>query len=202
MFNPIIPYILGPRHFEKLYQKRKDPWHYQTNPFETEKYERTLATLPEGVKKILEVGASEGVFTEMLLKKGLQVTGVDVSLTAIERARERLARYEDQIVLLAADITKNDVEGTFDLVLAAEVLYYLGGRDRLLHLRDTFREALREDGYLLLVHFYPNGKIIHDLFQEDGAFTLVSERIFPHPERDYLITLLLKTPGSRAGDQP
>ncbi len=201
MFNPIIPHILGPRHFEKLYRKRKDPWNYQANPFETEKYERTLAALPHGVKQILEVGASEGVFTEMLLKRGLQVTGVDVSLTAIERAKKRLAGYGDQIALLAADITKDEVVGTYDLVLAAEVLYYLGGRDRLIKLRDKFREALRDEGYLLLVHFYPNGKLIHDLFQEEDAFRVVSEHVYPHPERDYLITLLRKLPSSRVSDQ-
>ncbi|MBC7216932.1 MAG: class I SAM-dependent methyltransferase [Candidatus Caldatribacterium sp.] len=189
---PFLPWFFSEAHFEGLYRKREDPWNYTQSPYEKEKYQKTLEAVPEDTHFILEVGTSEGVFTELLLQRGKHVTGIDISQTALERAWKRLKKYGNRVTLRKLDIVRDEPEGVFDLILASEVLYYLGGRGILLSLEEKFFRHLRPEGYLLLVHFYPSGKIIHDLFLERGRFVRVLEEIVYHPERDYIITLLQK----------
>jgi SAM-dependent methyltransferase len=170
---------------------------------------KTLEAIPEEVETIWEIGCAEGAFTQLLLEQGKRVWGVDVSPTALSRAQERLKNFGDRVHLQKLDIVREDIEGTFDLILASEVLYYLGGKEILQPLEDKFYRHLRPSGYLLLCHFYPSGKIIHDLYQENQRFCKVFEEITYHPHRDYIITLLkkkdddpvifLKSPYSREG---
>jgi len=54
---------------------------------------------------------------------------VDVSSTALSRAQGRLQNFGDRVHLQKLDIVREDLEGTFDLILASEILYYLGGKD-------------------------------------------------------------------------
>ena len=190
LLNPFLQLYFTEEHFEKLYQKKPDPWNYENYEFEKEKYQKTLEAIPREVQTIWEIGCSEGIFTQLLLKKGKEVVGVDISETALSRARERLKDYSDKIHLQKLDITREDLNGTFDLILASEILYYLGGKNVLLPLEEKFFYHLQPGGYLLLCHFYPSGKIIHDIFRENNRFYEVGEEVTHHPHRDYIITLL------------
>jgi len=189
---PLLPWYFNERHFESLYRKKVDPWQYTQSSFEREKYHKTLCAIPEEVHSILEVGCSEGVFTELLLKRGKYVVGIDISQTALERAKVRLSPYSGQWELRKLNIVTDEIEGHFNLILASEILYYLGSHTVLRHLQEKFFRLLKEEGYLLLVHFYPSGQIIHDSFTEGEKFFKVWEEVTYHPERDYLITLLQK----------
>ena len=190
LLNPFLQLYFTEEHFEKLYQKKPDPWNYENYEFEKEKYQKTLEAIPREVQTIWEIGCSEGIFTQLLLKKGKEVVGVDISETALSRARERLKDYGDKIQFQKLDITWEDINGTFDLILASEILYYLGGKNVLLPLEEKFYRHLRAGGYLLLCHFYPSGKIIHDIFRENNRFKEIFEEVTHHPHRDYIITLL------------
>lgn len=193
ILTPFLPWYFTEQHFENLYRRQEDPWQYKSSLFEREKYQKTLQTIPEEAQFILEIGCSEGVFTELLLQKGKRVLGIDVSETALQRAQERLQKYQGQFELKKMNIVAdNTLVGPFDLILASEVLYYLGNHSVLLSLEEKFFHLLREKGYLLLVHFYPSGKIIHDIFSRKGHFERVWEEVTYHPERDYIITLFQK----------
>ncbi|MDI3543162.1 MAG: hypothetical protein PWP57_765 [Candidatus Atribacteria bacterium] len=192
VFTNFLPLYFTDKHFENLYRQKRDPWNYEQSDFEREKYLKTLEAIPEEVETIWEIGCAEGVFTELLLEQGKRVWGVDVSPTALSRAQERLKNFGDRVHLQKLDIAREDLEGTFDLILASEILYYLGGKEVLQPLEEKFYRHLRPSGYLLLCHFYPSGKIIHDLYQENHRFYKVAEEITYHPHRDYIITLLKK----------
>ena len=67
-------------------------WEYESSPYGKKKYAVLLAGLPRPTyDHILEIGCSIGVFTEMLARKGKQVTGVDISekATALTSSRCR-----------------------------------------------------------------------------------------------------------------
>ena len=104
---------------------------------------KTLQAIPEEVETIWEIGCGEGVFTQLLLEKGKIVRGVDISPSALSRARERLKDFDDRVRLQKLDIVREDIEGTFDLILASEILYYLGGKDVLQPLEEKFFRHLR-----------------------------------------------------------
>lgn len=190
IFTNFLPLYFTEKHFENLYRQKQDPWNYEHSHFEREKYLKTLQAIPEEAETIWEIGCGEGVFTQLLLEKGKRVRGVDISPTALSRARERLKDFDDRVCLQKLNIAREDIEGTFDLILASEILYYLGGKDVLQPLEEKFFRHLRPFGYLLLCHFYPSGKIIHNLYQENHRFYKVFEEVTYHPHRDYIITLL------------
>ena len=106
----------------RIYQILKDPWNIQVSQYE----QTRLRLLLEEVQRhphesVLEVGCGEGVFTSLLTTIAQRVVAIDVSDTAVARARERCptATY--------VTTSLNDfVPGhAFDLVICAETLYYI-----------------------------------------------------------------------------
>ena len=178
-------------YFEDLYAASGDPWGFETSDYEHRKYDQTLSVL--GVRRFrraLEVGASIGVFTEMLAPRCDELLAVDVSETAVALARERLAGVPG-VTVERRMLPEQMPEGPFDLILASEVLYYLTREEMLATLR-TFEEELAPGGILLAVHWrhetetYPlQGDEVHELLQTNTR--LRSEK--STTEKDYRLDL-------------
>ncbi|MGP9784343.1 SAM-dependent methyltransferase [Arthrobacter sp. MYb224] len=76
-----------------------------------------VADLPSG--RSLDFGCGEGADTIWLANKGWQATGVDISATAVERARSAAKEQglsEKDASFIAEDLTTWDSEERFDLV--------------------------------------------------------------------------------------
>lgn len=186
---------LGPRFFSQRYFERRyskpDPWHYQTSPYEQLKYQRTLESLPKKeFQKILEVGCSEGVFTEKIARMGSEVLGVDVSVTALERAKQRCAHLKN-VRFRHLDIVKDEIENGFDLIFCAEVLYYLGPRE-IRKICEKITQSLTDEGHLVLVNAWPASRRLHRAFQEHPQLQLVREGVYEDKLRPYAISLFKK----------
>lgn len=112
-------------YFEKLYAHHSDPWDYETSAYEHAKYAATLASLPRShYRHGLELGCSIGVLTEKLADRVSTLTAVDTSSTALDRARKRLAG-RSQVRWIRAHLPAGEWQGSYDLVVLSEVLYYL-----------------------------------------------------------------------------
>ena len=121
------------KYFEKTFTN-EDPWHCCVSQYERTKYLRQVEAIREFCpqpKSILEVGCAEGVFTAMLSQTFPQtkVTGVDISPTAIKRAREKCKDRPnvefiegDAIHLLCGSLPHNH---RFDIIIQSEFLYYI-----------------------------------------------------------------------------
>jgi len=165
-----LPYLFDPREtahvldpdieervadFEEIFEQ-EDPWQY-TSAYEQRKYEETLALLPRHIGSALEIGCAEGVFTQMLAKRVDRLTAVDISPTAIARARERCAELSNvefrQLDLFTQETDEGqDLAGKYDVVVCGEVLYYAPDFDALrLGLRRAVA-ALKAGGSLVVVH--------------------------------------------------
>jgi len=80
------------------------------------------------VRTVLEIGSGEGHHTRYLLKLAKEVTGLEVSARAIARARQR---YPTATFVEAAFPPAPEGMGApFDVVVAAEVLYYMRDLDQ------------------------------------------------------------------------
>ena len=76
--------------------------------------------------RVLDVGCGSGRIGEFVLKAGAShYVGVDFSEPMIELARERLARYQDQVELITDDFLTATLNGPFDVVLAVGLFDYL-----------------------------------------------------------------------------
>ena len=142
--------------FEARYRADPDPWSYESSDYERGKYAATLeACGAEAAASALELGASIGVFTQLLAPRCRSLTSLDAAPTAVGMARRRLAAYPHVTVLLGR-IPDAIPPAAYDLVIASEILYYLGPEvlDRTL---ERLSGCLVTGGRLVAVHWRPPG---------------------------------------------
>ncbi|MCA1510290.1 nodulation methyltransferase NodS [Bradyrhizobium sp. NBAIM01] len=103
-----------------------DPWRLDSSSFEQERYAQMLRMSRRGgdVACALEVGCAAGAFTEMLAPLCERLTVVDIMPQAIERAQRRTRKWS-HIKWVTRDIQRFSTTEKFDLIVVAEVLYYL-----------------------------------------------------------------------------
>ena len=113
--------------FEEMYRREDeegyDSWSQEDVGGLLDK--RLSLTIIDGVptRRVLDMGCGKGAFTSLLAGPGREVVGVDISPTAIEKARERAPEIDFRVG------TTDDVEevapGPFDVVVAMEILSYV-----------------------------------------------------------------------------
>jgi SAM-dependent methyltransferase len=104
--------------FEEMYRRFDDPWHHELlNRYSGSRTlaKHQLGILKElnGIRRVLDLGCGKGQFAAEIAQLGLDVTGFDISETAIRKARERSssARFEigtlkdrDRILAIQPDV--------------------------------------------------------------------------------------------------
>ncbi len=172
---------LPPDYFDARYAADPDPWNFTASPYERDKYAATLASLPRPHYAAgLEIGCSIGVLTAALAPLCDTLTALDVAEAALAQARAR-CRDLPHVRLLDAQVPGEWPEGTFDLILLSEVVYYLDAAD-VARLATRVRESLRPGGDVVLVHWtgethYPlTGDEAADLFIRETGHHLAADR--------------------------
>lgn len=142
--------------FERRYQDDPDPWGYEQRRYEREKYAATLAACGDGpFTSALELGGSIGVFSAQLAPRCRQLRTIDLAPTAVAMARERLAPYPHADALVG-ELPGDLPDGSYDLVVASEILYYMTEAAVLATLR-RLEPMLSPAGRLVAVHWRPPG---------------------------------------------
>jgi SAM-dependent methyltransferase len=103
-------------------------------------------------KDVLEIGSGTGVHARLLADAGANVTAVDLTPTAVELTRRRLA-----LAGLTADVREADAEslpfedGTFDFVWSWGVIHHSESTDRVIA---EIARVLRPGGRLALMVYH------------------------------------------------
>lgn len=170
----------GRRHHEEFYGREADPYGFDRKPYEIAKYDDLLAALGDRrFARGLEVGCAEGAFTERMAPLCAELVAVDISETALDRARRRLAGTRG-IVLERRTLPFDFPDGIFDLIVASDIinLWEPGTVDvGLARLMDR----LRPGGLLVLLHYLGQfgqptaGSVVHDT-----AVRMATRRGFRH----------------------
>jgi SAM-dependent methyltransferase len=190
---------LGRDYFEGVYAAADDPWSLADRWYERRKYALTVAALPrERYARGLEVGCSVGVLTAMLAGRCDELLAVDVADSAVRSAASRTAELPHVRVEQRA-LPEDWPEGTFDLIVLSEVLYYLSGDDAA-ELLGKAVAALDPAGTLIAVHWrhpvadYPrSGDEVHEAIARD-ADSLGLVCTVQHEELDFLLEVYARTP--------
>ena len=203
--------------FEDLW-KRGDPWEFETSEFEHRRCARLLEIL-SGCRyaSVLEIGCGAGVFTRLLAPIADRVVALDVSTTAIERAKATQSG-PGSIEFRVANIMEYDVraEGPWDLVVFSDTICFLGWLYSFFDVGWLAMEifaATRPGGRLLLPNCFGGAqdylmrpwliRTYRDLFANVG-YQVNSEEVFHGTKNgvpiEMLITLLeKKTEGTTPG---
>ncbi|WP_051760636.1 class I SAM-dependent methyltransferase [Herbidospora cretacea] len=174
------------RRYFDWWHRSPDPWLLASSPYEQRKYEETLKALPDRTyRTIIDVGCSEGVFTGMLAaaRPEAEITGVDISETALTRAR----RNAPSVRFVQSDLFS--LTGHYDLVVCSETLYYLGGR--LEDASDRLCGLLAPEATLVSVHPWPEARRLHRFFE--ARLDPGGERIIEDTDRPFVISCYFGT---------
>lgn len=145
--------------FEEMYQHFEDPWHQAHNEvFASEKAVainllKKLRSLFKG-NKVLDIGCGLGHFSEAMFKEGFNVTAVDVSETAIKRARTCFPYVDFQVA--CADNYALFKEIQPDYIVMAETTWYI--LNQLDDFIDFLKTDLKETFLVHLLTIYPEGQ--------------------------------------------
>ena len=165
--DPVL-HSLPPAYFQRIYDRKQDPWDFATSEYERRKYERTLAALPRRMyERGLEVGCSIGVLSQRLGARCEQLLCLDVSTKALESARER-NQADEHIEFACMQVPQEFPAGCFDLIVVSEVAYYWRQFD-LAAAADGLAARQLPGGHLMLVHlteFVPDYPLTGDAVHE------------------------------------
>ena len=143
---------LGREYFEDVYAREADPWRFATSNYEREKYDATLAALPRArYARGLEIGFSIGILTRRLAARCDRLLATDIAEEPLREARLRSADAP-WVEFARSAAPREWPEGTFDLILLSEVVYYLSRADVDL-LAEHVVGSLATRGDLVLVHW-------------------------------------------------
>ena len=147
---------MTPADFETRYRVDGDPWAYETSDYERRKYDATLRACGQGpFADVLELGSSIGVLSARLAPRCERLVTIDAAATAVDAARRRLAGVT-QVELVLGEIPEAIPLGSYDLVVASEILYYLEPPVLRLTL-GRLRELTDPGARLVAVHWRPAG---------------------------------------------
>jgi len=177
------PVSLGADYFAEVYGRHDDPWRLESRWYERRKRAITIASLPEErYRSALEVGCSIGVLSGDLAERCDDLLAIDVSASAIARARQRqLAGVRFEVADAASDFPS----GRYDLIVLSEVGYYLSPADFRTLLEDTSAH-LTEGGTLVACHWrhavadYPQGG-------DEVHAAIELPRLVHHVEDDFVL---------------
>ncbi len=138
--------------FDRIHTRAPDPWDVETSPYEREKYDRTLATIPlPHPPSLLEIGCSIGAQTVRLAERTHALLALDISAEAVTRARQRCAHLS-HVTIRQARIPQDWPPGLFDQIVISEMLYFLDREDVASAAR-LAAGSLTRNGAILLVNW-------------------------------------------------
>lgn len=175
--------------FEEMYSNEDkdnyDSWHQEE--LTSLKCTITLDVLNKyNFNSILDVGCGKGPITHLLKKNNNEVLGVDLSKTAIKKAKTKFPKIDFQ-VLDANDILS--LNKKFDLVVCMEVLSYVE------HWKKFIKDISEISKYILLYLYVPENPIgfvksFSDLSSEVEKYFKIKHKIINESETETSILIM------------
>ncbi len=145
-------------HWESIYQTKKPnevSW-YQEKP------DTSLKLIAEtGLDKdagIIDVGAGDSKLVDNLLDLGFRnITVLDISSMALEKAKKRLGSKADAVKWIVSDLREFETSDRYDLWHDRAVLHFLTAAEDINKYAGVIRRFLKPNGYLILSTFSENG---------------------------------------------
>jgi cyclopropane fatty-acyl-phospholipid synthase-like methyltransferase len=162
---------LKPGYFDAIYASDPDPWKFATSAYERGKYALTLSSLQKPrYDSALEVGCSVGVLSHQLGLRCDRLLAIDSSEIPLIEARRRCAELQ-HIRFDRMFVPMQWPDGTFDLILLSEIIYYLSAAD-VAALATRVGSALVPGGDVVLVHW--TGETDYPLTGDEAAECFIS----------------------------
>lgn len=172
--------------FEEKYRRDTDPWKFASSEYESSRYDTILSALSHRrYQHAFEPGCSVGVLTLRLASLCESIEALDISPTAVERARQRCLAFPAVDIRCAA-LPYEIPAGSFDLVVLSEIGYYFAELELNLLMEDVFRR-MQVGGILLASHWLGrssdhklSGNRVHEIIGAVGGLRLEHSELHPN----------------------
>ncbi|MEF8833107.1 MAG: class I SAM-dependent methyltransferase [Candidatus Thermoplasmatota archaeon] len=147
------PYLDG-KHYDEIHPIEEDIGFYK-------------CCIEEYGDPTLELACGTGRVTIPLAEKGFEITGLDISESMLERAREKLSKKEVDIELIKGDMRDFSLDKTFDtILLPANTLQVLIELEEYESLFSNVHQHLSQEGRFIFEIFNPDFEILTDSLDE------------------------------------
>lgn len=161
------------QYFEAMYEESDDPWDYANRWYEKRKRQICMSVLPKmSFEHVLEIGCANGFLSELLAERCQKLLCIDANPKAIELAKQRLDASA-HVEFIQHRIPNEFPNGSFDLIVVSEILYYLS-KSEVTACLEHIKTSLSKDGVVLSCHWrYPiegfelNGNTVHELLRTE-----------------------------------
>ena len=163
--------------FEEKFAGNDDPWSTWTKPDEVLKRHAILHALGPGpIGRVLELGAGNGSNSHAFARRALRLDATEATAAGTDLVRGATARFQPRTRAIQLVVPAPPPRTTYDAIVIAELLYYLGPRD-MGRLAAQIVRHLRPGGTLILAHhritfydFVQHADGIHERFlRQTGA---------------------------------
>jgi SAM-dependent methyltransferase len=195
---------------------RGDPWDFESSAYERDRCVQLLKMLEgRSYARVLEIGCGAGYLTRLLAPHADQIVALDISQTAIERARA-LSTRQTGVDFRVANIMeyKPQADGPWDLIVFSDTMCYLGWLYPFFdvaYLAVQLFDATRSGGRLMLANSMGENddwllrpwiiRTYRDLFVNVG-YTIESEEVYKAVKKgvdfEVLMTLYRKLPEEKS----
>lgn len=145
-------------HWENIYhtkQLTEVAW-YQTRPDVSLNFLH-IYKLPK-TARIIDVGGGDSLLVDYLLAEGFEnVTVLDISTKALERAKARLGQKATKVKWVVADVVSFRPEEKYDFWHDRAAFHFFTEEDDINQYVKTVRESVVPGGFLVLGTFSENG---------------------------------------------
>ena len=107
---------------------------------------------------IIDIGGGDSHFVDALIEKGYKnIYVLDISASAIERAKQRLGERASGVHWIVSDVTEFEPTVQFDFWHDRAAFHFLTTEDKIYKYVSITEDAIKKNGYLILGTFSENG---------------------------------------------
>lgn len=121
-------------------------------------------------KTVADIGSGTGIFTELLLKKGYTVYGVEPNPEMRKAAEKLLSNYPNFISINGSAELTNLQTNHFDFITAAQAFHWFDTSET----KEEFKRILKPEGYIILIW---NSRRYDTTFMRDYEKFLINNSI-------------------------
>lgn len=144
-------------YFDALYAASADPWDLASSLYERRKLALLMGSLPAlRYRSAFEPGCAIGVTTVALAGRCDRLLSMDGAAAAVTQASARIAvrGLAERVSVVRGLVPADWPDGSFDLLVLSELLYYLDA-DARLAVASRAAESLAPGGDIAAVHWRP-----------------------------------------------
>lgn len=149
------------QHWENVYNKQTDlstaSW-YQESPKVVLKWIKEQVQDPSD--HIIDIGGGDSLFADTLLEKGYaNITVLDISCKALQKARKRLGNRALNMNWVCADASTYTPSRTYKLWHDRAAFHFLNTKDQKEGYKKALLEAVAPGGFVILATFSKSGPL-------------------------------------------